>query len=132
MKWRALIEKAAKDNPYTKINPPATEQQISEVERKLGIQIPGDLKDFLRELNGDDYFVFSTDQIMGINLSVRELGFYMPLDCLLFFGGNGSGDYFGYPITREDGVREDSVFIWEHEYDNRVWKADSLEDTIKK
>jgi hypothetical protein len=55
----------------------------------------------------------------------------MPLDCLLFFGGNGCGDYYGYPITSQDGVRDDNVFIWEHEYDNRIWKANNLEDAIK-
>lgn len=56
----------------------------------------------------------------------------MPLDCLLFFGGNGCGDYFGYPITSQDAVRDDNVFMWEHEYDNRIWKANNLEDAIKK
>ncbi len=56
----------------------------------------------------------------------------MPLDCLLFFGGNGCGDYYGYPITLQDGVRDDNVFMWEHEYDNRIWKASNLEEAIKK
>jgi len=27
----------------------------------------------------------------------------MLLDCLLFFGGNGYGDYYGYPITLYQG-----------------------------
>ena len=56
----------------------------------------------------------------------------MPLDCLLFFGGNGCGDYFGYPITRLSGVRNDNVFMWDHEYDSRIWKANNLEELIKK
>ena len=54
------------------------------------------------------------------NLSVRELGYFMPLACLLFFGSNGCGDYYGYPITAESGVRDDNVFLWEHESDKRV------------
>jgi hypothetical protein len=132
MQWKALIEKLAKNNPHAKPNPPATEQQINQAERKLNAKIPDDLKNFWRQLNGDDNLVFSTDQIIETNLSVRELGFYMPLNCLLFFGANGCGDYYGFPITRDDGVRDDNIFIWEHETDNRVWKANSLEETIKK
>jgi hypothetical protein len=132
MNWRALIESLTKDHPNINLNAPATEHQINQVERKLDVHIPDDLKGFWRQLNGDNYLVFSTDQIIETNLSIREQGFYMPLDCLLFFGGNGSGDYFGYPITHDDGVRDDSVFIWEHEFDNRVWKANDLEDAINK
>jgi hypothetical protein len=132
MKWKALIEQCAKGNQYTKLNPPATEQEIAEVESKLNVRLPADIKDFLLELNGDSCLVFSTEQMIETNQSVRELGCFMPLDCLLFFAGNGSGDYFGYPITSDDGVRDDNVFMWEHEYDNRIWKASDLEDTIRK
>jgi hypothetical protein len=133
MKWRILIEELAKDNPYVKLNPPASEQQIHEVEKKLDVPLPDDLADLLREFNGDSWLIFSTEQIIETNLSIREaLDSYMPLDCLLFFGGNGCGDYFGYPITRGDGVRNDNVFMWEHEWDNRIWKANNLEDTIRK
>jgi len=83
-------------------------------------------------LNGDNWFVFSAEQIIEINLSMRALDCFMPLDCLLFFAGNGNGDYFGFPITQQDGIKEDSVFFWDHEYDNRIWKANDLEDVIRK
>ncbi len=119
MKWITLIEPFA--DRFTRPNPPATEAQIAEAENKLGAKLPGDLKALLLEMDGDNNLLFSTEQIINTNIEVRELGCFMPLDCLLFFGGNGCGDYFGYPITKDDGVRDDNVFMWEHEYDNRVY-----------
>lgn len=130
--WKALLEPFTKENDYMKLNPPATEQQISEVEEKLNIQLPDDLKGLLRELNGDDWLLLSTVQMIEINLMVRAQEFYMPLDCLLFFGGNGCGDYYGYPITREDGLRDGDVLRWNHENDSREWVASGLKDTIEK
>ena len=131
-KWGLLYQTLANQKECIDTILPATQQQIAAVEEALGNKLPADIKDFLLEMNGDGWFIFSTEQMMEINLSVRKLGCFMPLDCFLFFAGNGSGDYFGYPITPQDGVREDNVFFWDHEYDNRVWKANGLEDIIKK
>lgn len=131
-KWSAIYRELTSKRGYIKINPPATQKQISKVEETLGNKLPADIKELLLEMNGDGWLIFSTEQMLETNRSVRELDCYMPLDCLLFFGGNGCGDYYGYPITRQDGVRDDNVFMWEHESDNRVWKASNLEDTIKK
>lgn len=131
-KWSAMYKELTNKHEYIKINPPATQEQITNVEETLGNKLPTDIKELLLEMNGDSWLVFSTEQIIETNLTVRNLDCFMPLDCLLFFGGNGCGDYYGYPITHEDGVRDDNVFMWEHENDNRIWKARSLEDTIIK
>lgn len=130
--WNVLYKELTNNYDYIKLNNPATEKQILDVEKALDNKLPADLKELLLKFNGDNSLIFSTEQIIEINLSVRKLDCFMSLDCLLFFGGNGCGDYYGYPITREHGVRDDNVFMWEHEYDNRIWKASSLEDTIKK
>lgn len=130
MKWKTLLEQFTQDNPYMKLNPPATEQQILEIEEKLQVRLPPDLKELLGETNGDDYLLLSAAHIIEDNLMMREMHCFMPLDCLLFFAGNGCGDYYGFPITREDGVRDDNVYIWCHENDNRQWVAGSLEQTI--
>lgn len=130
--WNALYKELTSKHNYIKPNPPATQKQIFDAEKSLGNRLPADLKELLLEMNGDSCLIFSVEQIVDTNLSVRKLDCCMPLDCLLFFGSNGCGDYYGYPITSQDGVREDNVFMWEHEYDNRIWKANNLEDTIKK
>ena len=130
--WNLLYKELTSTHDYIKPNPPATQKQIFDVEKAVGHKLPADLKELLLEMNGDNWLVFSTEQMIETNLSVRKLDCYMPLDCLLFFGGNGCGDYYGYPITHQDRVRDDNVFMWEHEYDSRIWKASKLEDTIKK
>lgn len=132
MKWDTIYLGFLNSYNCIKKNPPATQEQIADIEKLLGTKLPKDLKELLLEMNGDNDFVFSAEQILETNLSVRELDCFMPLDCLLFFAGNGCGDYYGYPITPSDGVREDNVFVWEHEYDNRIWKANDLEDAIRK
>ena len=132
MKWKSLIEKHLEKNPRMKLNPPATEQQIAEIEKRFGIVLPTDLKEFLGELNGDNWLVFSTSQIIEINEMQRTaFDFYMPLDCLLFIAGNGCGDYYGYPITR-DGIDGRKIYMWEHEDDSRIYKASGLKDMIEK
>lgn len=132
MKWKILLEQFTRANPYMKLNPPAIEQEICEIEEKLQIIIPEDLKGLLREINGDDFLLFSAKQIVETNLEMRTQKCFMPLDCLLFFGTDGSGNYYGFPITCEDGVRDDNVYMWDHEYDSREWKAGSLEQMIIK
>ena len=131
-KWVLLYKDIKKRCESVCVNPPATQQQINDVEETLGNRLPDDIKALLLEMNGDNWFVFSTEQMIETNLSIRKLGCFMPLDCFMFFAGNGCGDLFGYPITSQDGVRGDSVYFWEHEYDNRVWKANDLEDAVKK
>lgn len=130
--WNKLYEELKVKCDYIKKNPPATNEQIFELEKSLGYKLPNDLKDLLSEMNGDNWFILSTDEIKNTNLSLRNQDFYMSLDCLLFFGKNGCGDYYGYPITKKDDIRDDNVFIWEHEYDNRIWKANNLEEVIIK
>jgi len=61
------------DNQYVKINRPATNEQVQEVERKFEISLPNDLKSLLFVLNGDDCLIFSTQQIIKINLMVRKM-----------------------------------------------------------
>ena len=131
-KWRELYSDLMVKHKSIKINPPANREQISTVEETLGNKLPTGLKELLLEMNGDGWLMFSTEQMIETNMMARGLDGFMPLDCLLFFAGNGCGDYYGFPITLEHGVRDDNVFMWEHENDNRVWKANNLEDTIRK
>ena len=130
-KWKPLIEKLSTGNDNVTPNPPATEKQLSEIEEKLKVVLPPDIRSFLLELNGDNWLIFSALQIIETNMEIRKLSCFMPLDCLLFIGGNGCGDYFGYPITC-DGIDDGKIFMWEHEYDNRIWKANNLHDLINK
>ncbi|MBS3872168.1 MAG: SMI1/KNR4 family protein [Firmicutes bacterium] len=128
--WRQCVLKAAAGNPNVKLNPPADNSDILAAERALGIRFPSDLVEMLRQVDGDNYFLLSCRQIVDVNLRLRSVTAWMPLDCLLFVAGNGCGDYFGYPITG-DGVKETEIFMWEHEYDNRIFKANGLREAVE-
>lgn len=129
--WKEFVEGLTKNTPYVNIGAPASKDDISLVEEKLGVVLPQDLVMLLLEMNGDGFFLMSTEGIIEANLSLRALDCYMPLDCLVLFANNGCGDYFGYPI-RKDGLDKDNVFMWDHESDNRVWRASGLKDVITK
>lgn len=129
--WKEFIANLSQGNDNVIINAPASQNDIVLVEKKLGTPLPKDLTTLLLEMNGDRWFLMSTDEIIEDNLLLRGLECYMPLDCLLFFAQNGCGDYFGYPI-RKDGLNENDIFMWDHEYDNRTWCANGLNDVITK
>jgi hypothetical protein len=129
--WKELLLNLTRRHEYVQLNPPATNREISRVEKKLGVKLPADLRNLLSEFNGDNYFIFSTGQIVEINTMMRKLKCFMPLGCLLFVAGNGCGDYFGYPITGE-GIKDWEIFLWDHESDNRTYKAAGLQDALEK
>jgi hypothetical protein len=130
--WRDVYKELTEKQKCIKLNLPASQKQIVDAENLLGNKFPADLKTLLSEMDGDGFIIFSIKQIIEINLSIREFDCFMPLDCILFFGGNGCGDYFGYPITSQNEIRDDNIFMWDHEYDNRIWKANSLKEFIIK
>ena len=129
--WKSKILDLNKDNPFSEINHPATETQISEIGLKLKVKIPHELEELLREVNGDVTTFLSTEQIIRDNLSLRELDSFMPLDVFLFFAENGCGDYFGYAI-RKNGEIDDNIFMWDHESDSRKWVAQGLDQFIER
>jgi cell wall assembly regulator SMI1 len=119
---------------------PATEQQLSTAETALGIKLPPDLRDLLRESDGvmGEYglgLVWSLGQIVEENLrfraspSFRDL--YMPFDHLLFFADAGNGDQFAFPIHADGVIHRADVFAWNHEEDSRTWVAQSLRDYLE-
>ena len=72
-KWRILYQELTIKHDYLELNPPSTLAQISDVEKTLDCILPGDIKELLLETNGDNWFVFTTEQIIEINLSMRAL-----------------------------------------------------------
>lgn len=129
--WKSKILELNKDNPFSKLNHPATEARISEVSLKLKVKIPDELEALLKEVNGDGDTFLSTEQIIRDNLSLREMEDFMPLDVLLFFAENGCGDYFGYAI-RKNGEIDSNIFMWDHESDSRKWVAQGLDQFIER
>jgi hypothetical protein len=51
----------------------------------------------------------------------------MPFDHLLFFGAGAGGDRFAFAIHADGKIHKHDIFRWNHETDERVWIANSLE-----
>ena len=115
----------------TSASPAAVEHLV----RALGVALPDAMRELLLDSDGvaDRYgawIVWPAAEIARRNEEFRTKAefrqLYMPFDAMLFFGEAGNGDHFFYRVL--DGVvREPDVYIWEHETDNRVWRAPRLD-----
>jgi len=128
--WLEKIKEYSKTINLITINAPATDEEVKRLANAMG-EIPSDLLALLKEINGDSCVLLSVDEIIETNERLRTLDEYMPLECLLFFAGNGSGDYYGYQI-RKEGICSYNIFLWDHEYDNRTWIAGGMDEFISK
>lgn len=125
--YRELVSNFTKEIQWVKIGEPATETQIKEAEKEIGFPFPEELKDLLREMNGDGWALMSTDEMIRRVRINREV--FLPLfeadfsleeyenrvNRFVFFGTNGCGDDYGYRVTPEGKVESTDIYIWEHE-----------------
>lgn len=128
--WRATVERWY---PKPEFRPGVRLDALRDAERRLGHELPGDLRDLLIETDGvtgafAQRVVWSLQQIVDDNLAFRsEPAFrelYMPFDSLLFFADPGNGDQFAFRLVSVLWDRD--VFAWDHENDSRTWVAGSF------
>ena len=134
--WRDILDNMI---PGWDISPPATLTEIAELERTLQVPLPDELKEFLTEINGfcspsGCDFSWSTlnigvwNQVFRSNQETKEC--YMPLDNLLFFGGDSDWT-FGYAINANGEVVRPDIYLWDSHSDNRECVANGLQDYLK-
>ena len=135
--YKELISEVSKGNEYVKIQPPCPESETERVEKAFGYPLPKELRALLRELNGDKWLLLSAEEIIDqIRLNKEMLSFYEEqgiegVDRLLFFAGNGIGDYYCYRVGTDGVPDENAIYMWEHEemrYDRKV--AASMSELI--
>ncbi len=104
---------------------------IMEAENRLETAFPMELVSLYREFDGDGDLIFSVDEAVRTNIIVRTLmGECCPVvEDLVFFGGNGCGDYFCYDTSRGYGAMN-VIYLWKHETLDVVPVALSLEALI--
>ncbi len=119
--------------------PDFTSELLTEIEAKLGIKLPLELKRLYVETNGIQdttlcSIVVPAKELISKNFVMRsEESFkdlYMPFDNLLFFGDGGNGDLYAYPIKMDGKIDTISIFVWDHEDDSRKWVAADIRDLI--
>lgn len=143
--YKELIARLSQGNKWVNIQPPCADSEINYAEKVVGYPFPRELRELLRELNGDGWCLLSAEEI--IENVERNRAIWLPLfeedysraqyidqvDRFIFFATNGCGDYYGYRVG-EDGIPSGTaVYIWEHEYLGEMcWKkvAGSLEEFI--
>ncbi len=127
--YRELIAELSKGNQYVKIQPPCSEAEIKNAEKAVGYAFPNELKNLLRELNGDKWLLLSVKEIVDNALLNRQIEeFAKDLDKLIFFATNGCGDYYCYRTDIDDTV----IYIWEHEVFCLKPIAESITELIAK
>ena len=130
--WTGLIQNLTSKHEFFS---PTNREEILKAEQLLGVLLPDELKDLLKESNGvySEYglgLIWPLERIIKDNLDFRQTpdfkDLYMPFEPLLFFADAGNGDQFAFVIL--DGeVRQTDIFVWNHENDSRSWAAPSLQ-----
>ena len=131
-KWKELLSSLS---THCQFHEPAAVFQLDEAESQLGLALPSDLREVLRETNGveGEYelgLLWPLGRIVEDNTRFRTSkdlkSLYMPLDHLLFIADAGNGDQFAFPIDADGTIRRSDIFVWNHEDDSRTMVAPSL------
>lgn len=93
---------------------PATEGQLAEVERVLGVQLPQSYRAFLQEFGGGVYGLgtfFSADLNSEWYLPLKqgEASRYLP-EGLLAFSDDFAGGYYVFKVL--NGLAQEAVYYW--------------------
>ena len=120
--YRELILSLSQGNEFVKIQPPCSESEIDGAEKVVGYPFPKELRNLLRELNGDKWLLLSAKEIVEnakLNREIQEENsdeeFAKELDKFIFFATNGCGDYYCYHADSDGVIDETAIYIWEHE-----------------
>lgn len=120
--YKELVSELTQGNKWVKIQPPCSESDIDNAEKEIGYAFPKELRALLREMNGDRYLLLSAVEIAEqarLNRKIldenNDEDYAKELKGLLFFAGNGCGDYYCYRRDDNGEIVENIIYIWEHE-----------------
>ncbi len=138
--YRELIEKFTKGHNWAKVQQGCDEHQISAAEEYVGYKFPDELKNLLRETNGDHWFLLSAEEIINNAKTNREVypeyldadEFEEKINRYIFFATSGCGDYYCYRILPDGETDSSAIYIWEHELFEIRKVADDIADLITK
>ncbi|QXH44770.1 SMI1/KNR4 family protein [Pseudomonas xanthosomatis] len=93
---------------------PSNDEEVIRVESNLGIQLPDEYKQFVKTYGGG-YFAFSIVYSPNPNsdFPLEKINTDNTFDTYILFSENGSGDYYGFPVS--DKKCSSSIFFWDHE-----------------
>ena len=138
--YRELIEKLTEKHQWAKVQEPCSEKEIGEAESYVGFAFPEELKNLLRETNGDHWFLLSAEEMMDQVRRNREIlseylepeEFEEKVNRFIYFASNGCGDYYGYRVLENGETDTSAIYIWEHELFEVREVAKDISDLITK
>jgi hypothetical protein len=112
---------------------PASKAKIEVIKNKIDVEVSGQLMDLLLQTDGirdsrfGDYIVFSSEQIVK-HFEITQVYFERTKGSrpLLFFAGDGCGDYFSYEILDGKIISPQIRFFEPISPDERVIVAPDL------
>lgn len=136
--YRELLEECVKKTHTGKLQGPCSENDIAEAEKVVGHTFPDDLRALLREVNGDNWFLLSCEQIIKNVEMNREYysacfepeEYLEKVDRHIFFATNGCGDHYCYRVFENGVVDTSAVYIWDHEDFETRYAAKNIKDAI--
>lgn len=138
--YRELLEKLTAGNQWAYVQEPCSEEEIQKAEEYVGFKFPEELKELLRETNGDHWFLLSAEKIISNTKNNREIfpeyletdEFEEKVNRFVFFATNGCGDYYCYRVLENDETDTSAIYIWEHELFEIREVAKDISDLITK
>ena len=138
--YRELLGGYISNHNWARLQNPCSEDDIQATEKYVGFSFPEELKNLLRETNGDHWLLMSTSEIREKVKSDRDIypeylddeEFEEKIMRYIFFATNGCGDYYCYKVN-SDGLTEPSaIYFWQHENFEACKISDSIEELISK
>lgn len=138
--YRDLIGNLIKGHNWAELQEPCSENEISMAEEYVGFDFPDELKNLLRETNGDHWFLLSAKEIINNVKTNREIfpeyleqdEFESKVNRYVFFAANGCGDYYCYRVLENGKTDTSAIYIWEHELFEIREAAKNIVDLITK
>ena len=137
MSWR---DKLNQFEGKVGFRPGVMEEALKQAEAALGEKLPDDLRELYLESDG----LYSKEERLDLiwplaelpkqnrvfrsNEDFREL--YMSFDQLLFISLDGGGNQYAYRMLPDPS--DGQIYEWDHENDNRTWRASFLEDYCRR
>ncbi len=138
--YAELLTEIIRGHDYAKLQKPCSERDIKKAEKVVGYDFPEELKNLLRETNGDGWFLLSAKEIIenverNRNIMAKYFEpdeFLEKVDRHIFFATNGCGDYYCYRVSEDGAVDTSAVCLWEHETFETHPIATDVRDAIVK
>ena len=118
--FKKIVEEAKSKHPFwfdSESDPKADNDQIKQASEALGVNLPEDYIDFVKEYGGG-YFAFTNIFSVYSNsddwyIVERNFEYNLPENNFIAISDDEAGGYYGFRV--KDGICDSSIAYWDHE-----------------